>query len=51
MFNLFNMAKKKKKEEAPAIAEPLQAPSIVEKVESKEEKKAEGVRVMVRQNG
>lgn len=45
------MAKKNKKQEAPAIAEPLQAPSIVEKVESKEEKKADGVRVIVSHNG
>lgn len=39
------MAKKKELKE-----EPISKP-IIEKVESKEEKKADGVRVMVRQNG
>lgn len=41
------MLKKKKKDlKEEAIVKPL-----IEKVESKEEKKADGVRVMVRQNG
>jgi hypothetical protein len=39
------MKKKKESKEQP-ISKPL-----IEKVESKEEKKADGVRVMVRQNG
>jgi hypothetical protein len=41
------MLKKKKKE----LKEEVVAKPLVEKVESKEEKKADGVRVMVRQNG
>lgn len=41
------MLKKKKKE----LKEEVIAKPLVEKVESNEEKKADGVRVMVRQNG
>lgn len=57
MFNLFNMAKRKKKEVAPVIAEPqviekqvVEQP-IEEKVVTKQEENSEGARVMIRVNG
>jgi hypothetical protein len=42
---------KKKKELEKQVQKPIEAKPILDKVEVKEEKSLEGVRVMVRQNG